>query len=115
MVKKNKIGRTSIYPVTEENFKALLDFYIPSKYPQGILSNSLTMYQDIGITLKDLEICSSQIVNYLEELDHYTDHDLSKCLISKYAIDIYFQPKWPYSHPRGYKEIIAKMVELIEQ
>jgi hypothetical protein len=113
MVQNNKIGRTSIYPLTEEKLIALLDFYIPSKYPQGILSNSLTMYRDIGITLKDLEICCSQIVNYLEDHDHYTDHDLSKCSISKYAIDIYFQPKWPHNHTRSYKDVVAKMVELI--
>lgn len=110
---KTKIGRISIYPLTDENLNALLLYYFP-QYPQGILSNYLKLYKDIGITLKDLELCCSAVINCLGELESYSASELTRCNISMYAIDIYHQPKWPHGKTRSYKDTVAKMIEFIE-
>lgn len=110
---EKKIGRKSIYPLTDDNLNALLLNYFP-EYPQGTLSNYIKLYKDIGVTLKDLEFCCLAISNYIEELEHFCESELTRCNISMYAVDIYFQPKWPYGIMRAYKDTVAKMIELIE-
>lgn len=110
---KAKIGRKSIYPLTEGNLNALLLNFFP-QYPQGILSNYLEMYKDIGVSLKDLELCCSAITNYLEELESHSTDELTRCSISRYAIDIYFQPNWPHGVLSSYKQTLSKMIDVVE-
>lgn len=78
----------NIYPLTEQNLQALLDYYFPFLPPGNIQQLHIEL-KGTGITLKDLEYASEKILPFISFINERIKHSSTQTNILDYAVEIF--------------------------
>jgi hypothetical protein len=89
-------SRINIYPLNEENLKALLNYYFPF-LPGGNVKRLLTELKGLALTLKELEYASEKILPFISLIGERIGKNPTQTNILDYSVEIFLDPDINYS------------------
>ena len=98
----DNISDLNIYPLNEENLKALLDYFFPN-LPEGNLKDLCYELKKYGLILIELEYAAIKILPFIPKIKDLLGSTLSQTNALDYAIHILFDlyPKQDMSPERA--------------
>lgn len=81
-------AKINIYPLNEENLRALLDYYF-SFLPEGNVQQLLSELRGLDLTLKDLEYASEKILPFIPIISERLGEYPTQTNVLNYSAEIF--------------------------
>jgi len=85
----NNISDLNIYPLNEENLKALLHYFFP-KRPQGEVKELCDELKLYNLTIKDAEYAAFKVVPHIQKITDMLGEIPTQSNLLSYGLEIFF-------------------------
>lgn len=83
------ISELNIYPISEENLKALLHYFFPNR-PQGDVKELCDDLKRYNLTIKDAEYAAFKVVTHIQKITDMLGEISTQTNLLSYGLEIFY-------------------------